>query len=296
MARDEWLFRGRDVDFSRVGRVLEEELRSFAAHIGKWPVTEAQDLPALLIAWVATFMPEAVPGSFTRRLEEIVLEARRREDFSWRVWWVMLPLDVALFALTGVHQWLDICRLNLDNISIDLHPYLLESLALIVDRLDFGDEELQTRTTRNLKKPQLNSEWCAVMLLMARGDPEEKLRRLRDWLADPELALFPSQRRVLEALEKGLSVENTFFLPQFLWIMRYGWLRFTLRHTPKDVQMVLPVCENEKEQGGEQARERQGELFPAPKAPPLAELVWQRMWGHPLMGSSICLRNAGDDG
>ena len=194
------------IALDRFERIVEEDLILFRRNYGKDSIEEEQDLRALLISWVAFFLPEAIPKRLSIEIEATVREFRSRKDFPHYGWYALLPFDIALFAITGQNQWLDIHLANLDHHKQPLRTFLLNSLALVAPRLNFGDREILKRTQNNFKAVHFHCEWCAILLAISLGDPNKKRETFKRWAASFRLNEF--ERVTLERLAEGIPVET----------------------------------------------------------------------------------------
>ena len=151
-------FGERGLNAPRIRSLLWEELADFRRDFQESPIREEQDLRALFIAWMAAFLPEVAPDGFWEELRSVVTGFRARTDFSAHGWHRLVPLDVALFVGTGEHQWLDICRPNVDHHKSELRTFVIDCLALAAPRLEF-DGEMIARTENNLRVRHGVSSW-----------------------------------------------------------------------------------------------------------------------------------------
>jgi hypothetical protein len=193
------------ISLDRVQRVLWNQLEHFQIGFDEHPIPENQDLRALSIAWIAVFLKEAVPPSFVETLMALVLRFRARADFSNFGWYRVSPLDIALFASTGDRAWLCDVASNLDHHKRSLRRFVVNSFALVANRVTF-DREMLDRTAHNLQVRHSGCEELAVLFATSDLTNAEKKKQISQWLS--QFRLNPHEEECLRHLAAGEYVVN----------------------------------------------------------------------------------------
>jgi len=181
--RESTSLRGLDIDVESIRSLFDEELARARHDLsGAWG-REREDVRTSALAWAARFAPEALSPRLRTDLERLVRDLRTRKRFRADFWDRCLPLDVALFYMTNDPNWVEVPRLHVDHHNSQFRVRVLESLALVADRLDFNDSDLLARTEHNIAINQMFSEWCVILLAAARGSVERKSEVFRNWQA-----------------------------------------------------------------------------------------------------------------
>lgn len=240
MAEEKNQFACNPLDLNRFRRLLEEEFNRFRHDFEIRPITEAQDLRALLIAWVAVFLPEAVTDDLINKVKDFLTNIRERKDFLYEGWYSVIDLDIALFAATNQSSWLYNHRYNFDHHNSTIREFLTRSLALVADRISFDDEELLNRTARNLSYRHSYSEYCLIILAVSKGDVNNKVKQFTQWISNN--ALNEKIRYLLKQLSMGDFVTNS-LLWHFLWVQQYITLRIACYPYVPSKQLLLPGTE-----------------------------------------------------
>jgi hypothetical protein len=188
------------LDRGRVESVLQAIWREYVRDFEMTPITEVQDLRAFSILWAAVFMPECISREFQRSVAVTVLQYRDRVDYGHACWFRALPIEAALYALTGTEPWLSTIRANLDHHNSSLRTMTIESFAPIADRMEF-DGEMLRRIARNLEVQHFFCEWPVILFAVSRGTAEYKRQRIEEWLGSFEMN--SRERAVLETLARG---------------------------------------------------------------------------------------------
>lgn len=304
-------------------RFLSRELAYFERHVDENPVPEVQDLRGLAIAWMGTLLPEVFLARFVKRLECLVERLRGREDYLYTGWYRLLPLDVALFAVTGDRACLVPVITNLDHHKMTLRNFNMDCFALIANRVTF-DREMLDRTANNLRVAHARCEDLVTLFAVSNQAPREKIDQISKWLAQstPPNSI---ERETLRRLAAGEFVVNP-FLSWFLWIQQYLWLR-SVSDSPNLSRGPIEPAEGASEQQRQELPPSLSwvtasqELAAAPKRDDVRvssyapdqipmfgspadqipmfgpserfdgqlpwEPVWKRIRGHPLMESHI---------
>ena len=274
--------RATALDRDRVERVLwsiwAEYRRDFQVH----PINEIQDLRAFSVLWAAVFVPEAISPLFQRSLTRSAQQYRERADYGNFCWFRVLPLEAALYALTGDEWWLSNVRANLDHQNSSLRTTTIESLALLADRVEFDAETLR-RIARNLEMRHFFCEWPVILFAVSKESSKHKRRQLEQWLQAYEMN--PSERTVLEMLARGEFVENP-FLHLSLRIQQY----LTLRMACAPPKMAGRLCVDDELDriAAETADDKRDQMNLFAGEPALLiRAVWGRLGAHPLTASLI---------
>jgi hypothetical protein len=273
-----------NLDRGRVERVLQTIWRDYLRDFEITPITEIQDLRTFSILWAAVFMPECISREFQRSVAMTVLQYRDRADYGNTRWYRMLPIEAALYALSGAEAWLSTIRTNLDHHKSSLRMMTIESLAPIADRLEF-DGEMLRRIAHNLDVRHFFCEWPVILFAVSRGTKAYKRQKIEQWLGSFEMN--SNERAVLETLARGEMVDNPFLhralrVQQFLTL----WMARAPLENPETAEQLHldgewgPVAASEHEERD------QMQLF-ADEAEDLSEAVWARVGSHPLTASMI---------
>ncbi len=103
-----------NLDISRIENALWEILREFRRDFERTPIDELQDLRAFSILWAALFVPEALSLRFLHTLSRTGEQYRERPDYGNNCWYRVMPLEAALYVLTGWDFWLPVLLDNSD--------------------------------------------------------------------------------------------------------------------------------------------------------------------------------------
>lgn len=104
-----------NLDLARIESALREILREFNRDFEQTPIGEIQDLRALSILWATLFIPEAMSPRFRRALIQTAEQYRGRPDYGNHAWYRALPIEAALYVLTGSPFWLPSLLNNIDH-------------------------------------------------------------------------------------------------------------------------------------------------------------------------------------
>lgn len=226
-----------DIDEELVDLLVRHELRDLWAEYEEPCFSLSQQLRTFAIEWLAVFVPWRVSSETAALIEGTVEVIRARKEYMWSDWHRSLPLDLALFALTNEHYWLEPARANVDHHNSTLRLAALESLALVADSLDFRDDELQGRVKRGLRAGYFYSELGLLILAAAQGPLEEKRELFRTWQA----LNSTFGRRMLADLVSGTPVQNE-FSEHIAWVTTYTLLRLGQVHALRqDGPLTLPL-------------------------------------------------------
>jgi len=267
-----------NISIARVQRIVSTQLEDFRRAYDEDPITENQDLRALSTAWLAVFMNEAFSPALVDSLRELVERLRQREDFRYRGWHALAPLDVALFALTEDRHWLLYVTTNLDHHKSYLRRFVTNAFALVANRLTF-DGDMLDRTSHNLKAVHFSCDDLVVLFATSVLGAEEKKKQISEWAS--KFKLNADEAECLRALAAGQYVQNP-FLRHFLWVQQYVSLCFAGNVPGHDEQGSDTV--QLRLDGAAEVTAHQCELAGLCLEP---DVIWKRMRSHPLMDSHV---------
>ena len=276
------------IDQERLARVLRSEFEFWVHNFGKRPVTQAQDLRAFFVQWFAAFAPECFEHPFVKEISTFANETRQQENFNARLWYEVLPIENALYALTLDSFWISTARANLNHHNSALRMFVLESLLLVVDKLRFDDPHLLACVTDNLKTWHVGSDETVLFLTMAQGSPEAKKSQIKQWL--DEVKMSPDDRDKLQAFSNGEFISNP-FLHYFTKFACYVLLRLASEETRHQQLSLFPEFPDKKITTAVDERQLNLPNVPVDIEPDPGTLIWQRMNGHPVFQSYIHIRD-----
>lgn len=272
------------IDATWLALILCSEFSHFRSGFDREPVSEFQELRAYFLAWCAVFLPEAFSESFVNDLKAWRRDVRMRSDYHTSCWYRCLPLDAALFALTGDLTWIDTARANIDHHNSSLRLPALESLILVVDRLAFDDPELQAPMAHNIEALQIYADWGIALLAFAQGNSAAKRAKFQDWLQQYDPIMTSA---LLKDLVRGAYVTNP-LLWSLVWITQYVSLRLVSCGPPSWHQRSLfPVADELPSQSA--VRAQQLPMFAISEGGSLEETLWRRLREHPASQAHIHL-------
>ena len=261
-----------------LSRVLKSEFELWVHNFGQRPIPEAQDLRAFFIQWFAVFAPECLEQSLVEEISTFAYETKQHRDFRRSKWYELLPIEIALYALSSDSSWIDIARANLNHHNSRLRMFTLESLLLVVEKLHFHDPYMLAPVTDNLKTWHMGSAESVLFLCMTQGDSETKQIQIKRWL--DQVNMSPQDREKLQALSDGEFVPNP-FLHYVVRFTCYISLRL-ISHEALLRSILFP--EMLEEQSFTIPDEHQLKL------PIILEsIIWQRMNDHPIFQPFIRL-------
>lgn len=261
-----------------LGDIWHNYRRSFELR----PIKEVQDLRAFSILWAAIFFPEAFSQQLRRSLSTGCQHYRDRADYGTHCWYSAMPLEAALFALSGERCWLSTVLNNLDHPKQSSRQIAIESLAPVANLLEFDGKTL-ARIGRNLEYRHFGCEEPVILFALSVGTGEEKREKIQRWLK--EYTYNSGERKVLEDLANGHRVENP-FIHRALRSQQYLVLQLScpLPAIPEQLSLAEDVDRTlDRKQPTENT---QGCLFADPTSD-FAETVWTRMSDHPLTASLL---------
>lgn len=266
------------INQERLPKILKSEFELWVHNFGQVPIPEAQDLRAFFIQWFAVFAPECFEQSLVKEISAFACEMKQHVDFRRSKWYELLPIEIALYALSSNSSWIEIARANLNHHNSGLRRFVLESLLLVVNKLRFDDPYLLTPITDNLETWHMGSGDTVLFLSMAQGDSETKHIQIKQWL--DQVNMSPQDREKLQALSNGEFLPNP-FLHYVVRFTCYISLRLVSHETL--LQSIL-FPEMLKEQNSTMPDEFQLKL------PIILEsIIWQRMNNHPVFQPFIRL-------
>ena len=269
------------INEEKLSKVIRSEFELWINNFGKGTVTEAQELRAFFIQWFAVFAPECFERPLVKEISTFAYEVKQHVKFSGCLWYELLPVEIALYALSLDSSWINIARANLNHHNSALRRLVLESLLLIVDKLHFDDPYLLDPITDNLKIWHGGSDETVLFLTMAQGDPETKQSQIRQWLDQVEMS--PDDREKLQAYSNGEFIRNP-FLHYIIPFACYVLLRLASQETILQLPLFPEIPENSERQISTTADDLQLTLpnIPVEEEPDLGTVIWQRMNDHPV--------------
>lgn len=162
------------INQEKLSRILQSEFELWVHNFDQRPISEAQDLRAFFVQWFAVFAPECFEQALIDEISAFACETKRHLDFRRRKWYELLPIEVALYALSSDSSWINMARANLNHHNSSLRSLVLESLLLVVDKLRFDDPYLLAPVTDNLERWVFYDTDTVLFLCMAQGEPEMK--------------------------------------------------------------------------------------------------------------------------
>lgn len=264
------------INQERLPKILKSEFEFWVHNFGQRPIPEAQDLRAFFIQWFAVFAPECFEQSLVKEISGFACEMKQHVDFRRSKWYELLPIEIALYALSSDSSWIDIARANLNHHNSGLRMFVLESLLLVVNKLRFDDSHLLAPITDNLER--WHGGDTALFLSMAQGDSEMKHIQIKRWL--DQVNMSPQDREKLQALSNGEFLPNPFLH----YLVRFTcYISLRLASHESLLQSIL-FPEMLEEQNSTIPDEFQLKL------PIILEsIIWQRMNNHPVFQPFIRL-------
>jgi len=216
-------------DARLIGQLIREEIADFWKHIDDETLTRDQELRGALLAWFCYFAPELVSEDARTLLFAVQKRIRSMQDFQYRGWFRILPIEMALYGLTRESHWLDRHKQEFSCGGSALRFYVMECLALAAPELSIDDDVLHWRVRRNFEVRHTCCEWGGLLFLAGRGEKDRKQALAREWSAT--YRLNDSEHQVLDALARFGMVENPFFAGHFSKIQSYIIERLCMRRS-----------------------------------------------------------------
>ena len=257
------------IDQEKLSKVLKSEFELWVHDFDQRPIPRSQELRAFFIQWFAVFVPECFEQLLVKEISAFAYEAKQHVDFRRSKWYELLPVEVALYALSSDSSWINMARANLNHHNSSLRSLVLESLLLVVDRLRFDDPYLLAPVRDNLEWWHMGAEDTAIFLCMAQGDPAMKQTQIKQWL--DQVNMSTNAREKLQALSDGEFVPNP-FLHHVTQLTCYILLRLASQETPLPLSLFPEIPEKQLK-------------FPII----LGSVIWQQMNNHPLFQPFIRL-------
>ena len=249
------------INRERLAKILRSEFERWVHNFGKRPMPEAQERRGLFIQWFSVFAPECFEPSLIEDIRSFAYETRQHHDFNLDKWYKALPIENSLFALGSDPYWVRTSRWNLNHHNSSLRSFVLESLLLVADKIQFDDAEWIASVTSNLEGRHMGAMDSVYFLCMVQGKAKAKKRQIRRWRDQGNISL--SDRKKLDAfLTKGYARNP--FLYQTTRHACYILLRLASREAPHVRQLELPIIS--------------------------AQTIWQRMNDHPVFQPYIHIR------
>lgn len=256
------------IDQEKLSRILKSEFELWVHDFDQRPIPRSQELRAFFIQWFAVFVPECFEQPLVKEISAFAYETKQHVDFRRSKWYELLPIEVALYALSSDSSWINMARANLNHHNSSLRSLVLESLLLVVDKLRFDDPYLLAPVTDNLKWGHMGAGETALFLCMAHGDPEMKQTQIKQWL---DQVMNPYDGEGLQQLSNGEYVPNP-FLYHVTQLTCYILLRLASQEAPLPLSLFPEIREKQLK-------------FPII----LGSVIWQQMNNHPLFQPFIRL-------
>ena len=266
------------INQEKLPKILKSEFKLWVHNFGQRPIPEAQDLRAFFIQWFAVFAPECFEQSLVKEISTFAYETKQHLDFRRSKWYELLPIEIALYALSSDSSWINIARANLNHHNSSLRMFTLKSLLLVVDKLHFHDPYMLAPVTDNLETWHMGSGDTVLFLSMAQGDSEAKRTQIKQWL--DQVNMSSQDRETLQALAHGDYVPNPFLH----YVVRFTcYISLRLASHEALLQSIL-FPKMPEEQNSTIPDELQLKL------PIILEsIIWQRMNDHPIFQPFIRL-------
>lgn len=225
------------INQEKLSRILQSEFELWVHNFDQRPIPEAQDLRAFFVQWFAVFAPECFEQPLVKEISAFAYETKQHVDFRRSKWYELLPIEVALYALSSDSSWINIARANLNHHNSGLRNFVLESLLLVVDRLRFDDPYLLAPVRDNLEWGHMGAGETALFLCMAQGESEMKRAQIKQWL-DQAMNAYDGEK--LQALIDREFVPNP-FLHHVTQLTCYILLRLASQETPSQPTLFLEI-------------------------------------------------------
>ena len=186
------------INQEKLAGVLKSEFELWVHNFDQRPIPAEQDLRAFFIQWFAVFAPECFECPLVKGISTFANEMKQHDDFRRRKWYELLPIEIALYALSSDSSWINTARANLNHHNSRLRMFTLESLLLLVDKLHFNDPYMLGPVSDNLKTWHADSAETVLFLCMAQGNSETKHLQIKRWL--DEVNMSPHDREELQKL------------------------------------------------------------------------------------------------
>ena len=265
-------------------RVLKSEFELWVHNFHQRPIPESQDLRAFFIQWFAVFAPECFEQSLVKEISAFACEMKQHADFRRSKWYELLPIEIALYALSSNSSWIDIARANLNHHNSGLRMFVLKSLLLIVDRLRFDDPYLLAPVRDNLEWGHMGAGDTALFLCMTRGDTKMKKNQIKQWL-DQVMNSYDCEK--LQELSNGEFIPNP-FLHHITQFTCYILLRLASQETPLQSTLFPEIPEGQSPTVSDEPQLKFPIVMTASDLN-LGSVIWQRMNDHPIFQPFIRL-------
>ena len=213
-----------------------------------------------------------------KEISTFAYETKQHVNFSGRLWHELLPIEIALYALSLDSSWINIARANLNHHNSGLRRFVLESLLLVVNKLHFDDPYLLDPVADNLKRRHMGSGETVLFLIMAQGDLEMKKARIEQWL--DQVKMSPYDREKLQAYSNGEFIRNP-FLHYVIQFACYVMLRLASQETLLQLALFPEIPEKQISTAADDPQLTLPNI-PVEEEPDLGTAIWQRMNDHPV--------------
>lgn len=257
------------LDTGRLNAVVVEELHAFESDFDVQPVPRHQEMRAGAIAWIARFIPEAIPTDTGMVIAATTGRLHRYPDHRTHGWFRTLYLDAALFALSGEERYLTDVLSNIDHGSSSLREAVIGPLGLVADRLPSDHPDLNRRIANSLTRGQMHNASLLAVFLATGGSAGFKTRQLEAWRRLP--SLVPQDRETIDRLLSRTYLPISLLSEEYARIQRHLLFR-----------LGAP----------DPARRKESPSWPATPVPIVD--IEDRLDRHPLMAPLIALATTPD--
>lgn len=266
------------INQERLSRVLKSEFELWVHNFDQRPIPGSQDSRAFFIQWFAVFAPECFEQSLVQEISAFACKTKQHIDFRRRKWYELLPIEVALYALSSDSFWINTARANLNHHNSGLRRFVLKSLLLAAEKLRFDDPYMLGPVSDNLRTWHMGSGETVLFLCMTQADSKMKQIQIKRWL--DQVNMSPHDREELQKLSNGEFMPNP-FLHHVNQFTSYILLRLASHETPLQPPFFSQMLS--------QQIQIIPEAFQLEFPVVLGYLIWQRINKHPLFQPFIRL-------
>lgn len=262
------------LDAHRLRWLVREELRQPLLSPAHSQIT-GRPGAGFVVVWFATFLPVLFTSDLRDELDYVL----RAAGHGPRVPSALFALHAASARLHGPKEHARLLA-AVDHHSSSVRQAAYRSLALIVDDFRFDNLDLQAHVEHCIREHYIDAEQAAMLLLVARGDPEEKRR----WAAAQLVRHAGHARQLTEVLDAAANcrpVPNA-MLPEMLQVS----IAVSSELAASAGSLPFPGAEGTPDDWAQRDIVSLGQdLWP--------RLYQDRIATHPLFGGSIDLEERG---
>ena len=261
------------IDLRQVEAILHQELTVFR-ELAPQSASRHKRLgySGSFVGWAALFLPEAFSGRLVSEIETLLNDVRELKDFSYVIWDLVAPLDVALFSLSGNPLRLEMILSNLAHEKSFRRQNIQEALALAAMLVPWDVPNLVDSIFFNTTKGHGCAK-CAAIVAAARGPRDAKLAAL----AEVAKSLGSDCEETHRRLAEGEAVDNPFFehmrKVMFMALHRFAILPTVTLHDESERGLFWWSPFNER--AGLDA----------------SAMLWKRLVGHPMLLPTLTATN-----